>query len=235
MTSNPIDNVDTLTFDLFGTVLDLGGSLVPHIGRFLQDKGITSIDGAGFWAQWRARQRIEQYQDTITMLGHSGYLTVCRRAFLYTLRNNKIEFTYEDVDRFMEVWQDLNPFQDAVQSLGRLGTRYTLVAFSNGEPWYLDHLVKDRIKFEFDRVISVEEAGFFKPHPAVYRTAARILEKEPGEIMMVSSNSFDVMGARACGFRGAFVDRYKLPFEETQYQPDIWVESFIELADRIVG
>jgi len=27
-----------LTFDLFDTPLDLGGSLVPHIGHFLQGK-----------------------------------------------------------------------------------------------------------------------------------------------------------------------------------------------------
>ena len=39
--------------------------------------------------------------------------------------------------------------------------------------------------------------------------------------MMVSSNSFDVVGARACGFRGAFVDRYGLPYEDTAFQPDV--------------
>ena len=43
------DNVRALTFDLFGTVLDLGGSLVPHIGRFLQGKG-SDLDAESFWA-----------------------------------------------------------------------------------------------------------------------------------------------------------------------------------------
>ena len=51
--------------------------------------------------------------------------------------------------------------------------------------------------------------------------------------MMVSSNSFDVMGARASGYRGAWVDRYELPFEETPFQPDIRVHDFAELADRL--
>ena len=66
------DNVRALTFDLFGTVLDLGGSLVPHIGRFLQGKG-SDLDAESFWAQWRLRQRGEQDQDNIMALGHSGY------------------------------------------------------------------------------------------------------------------------------------------------------------------
>ncbi|MCH8108734.1 MAG: haloacid dehalogenase type II [Chloroflexi bacterium] len=233
MNDNPIDSVNTLTFDIFGTVLDLSGSLVPPISHFLANKD-TSIDGPAFWAQWRARQRVEQYQDTILMLGHSGYLEVCRRAFMYCLRDNSIEFTYSEVDAFMKVWQELAPFEDATKGLARLSERYRLVALSNGEPWFLGHLVKNRIRVDFNAVISVEVAGAFKPHPSVYRAAARILESEPHEIMMVAAHSFDIMGARACGYRGAFVNRYGLPFEETPYQPDIVVDDFTQLADRLL-
>ena len=32
--------------------------------------------------------------------------------------------------------------------------------------------------------------------------------------MMVASHSFDIMGARACGYRGAYVNRYGLPMEK---------------------
>ena len=34
-----IARVKALTFDLFGTVLDLGGRLPPHIADFLKAKG----------------------------------------------------------------------------------------------------------------------------------------------------------------------------------------------------
>jgi len=49
--------------------------------------------------------------------------------------------------------------------------------------------------------------------------------------MMVSANSFDVMGARACGFHAAFVNRQQLPYEDSVYQPDVTVADFRELAD----
>ena len=52
--------------------------------------------------------------------------------------------------------------------------------------------------------------------------------------MMVSANSFDVMGARACGMRGAFVNRNALPYEETPYRPDVEVENFTELAEALL-
>jgi len=222
-------SVRALTFDLFGTVLDLGGSLTPFITRFLEAKGSTASPGR-FWEQWRYRQRIEQYQDNIMMLGHSGYLETARRAFVYTLGLNQIQATKEEVQKFMPAWQELSPFPEVVPALKKLKTRFKLVALSNGEPHFLDHLAKNRIRWEFDAVISVQVAGAFKPHPGVYLRAASLLELEPAECLMVSANSFDVMGARACGFRGGYIDRYQLPFEDTPFRPDLTVKNFTELA-----
>ncbi len=235
MKSQPLDSVTTLTFDVFGTVLDLTGSLEAPTGMFLAELG-SDMSGAELYAQWRARQRIEQFQDSLLMLGHSGYLETCRRALAYTLRANGIEFDAEQVVRFMEVWQDLRPYPDSAEGLGRLSEKFRLVALSNGEPEFLRHLAENRIRFDFDGIISVEEAGAFKPHPGVYRAAARILGAEPSDILMVAAHSFDIMGARACGFRGAYVNRYGLPYEDTtQYAPDIVVADFSELADSLLG
>ena len=234
MTNDPIASVTTLAFDIFGTVLDLAGSLAPPAGRFLADHG-AAIEGEAFWGQWRARQRIEQYQDNLLMLGHSGYLETCRRAFIYCLRANHVEFKNDEVRDFMPVYQDLAPYEDAVEGLNRLATRYRLVALSNGEQPYLEHLVEQQIEVDFDAVISVQHAGVFKPHPAVYRTAARMLDSEPGEIAMVAAHSFDILGARACGYRGAYVNRYGLPTDESSYRPDFKVQDFIELSERLLA
>ena len=221
--------IKALTFDLFGTVLDLSGSLTPFIAKFLEAKG-SSVAPGRFWEQWRYRQRIEQYQDNIMMLGHSGYLETARRAFVYVLALNQIQATKEEVKKFMPAWQELSPFSEVVSGLEKLKTRFKLVALSNGEPHFLDHLVKNRIRWNFDEVISVQVAGAFKPHPGVYLRAASLLGLEPAECLMVSADSFDVMGARACGFRGAYVNRYQLPFEDTPFQPDLVVKDFTELA-----
>ena len=232
MDKSLLDSVNTLTFDIFGTVLDLADTLIPPTSRLLASKS-TTVDGPTFWQQWRARQRIEQYQDNLLMLGHSGYLETCRRAFVYCLRLNGISFTDDEVAEVMEAYQKLAPYDDAVKGLDRLTGRYRLVALSNGEQWFLDHLVENRIRVRFDDVISVERAGAFKPHPSVYRTGARLLGREPHEIMMVAAHTFDIVGARACGYRGAYVNRYGIPFEETPYLPDLVVGDFIELSSRL--
>lgn len=228
-----IPHVQALTFDVFGTILDLDGSLTTPVRRFLAEKG-ADVPAERFWEQWRGRQRLEQFQDTLLMLGHSGYLETARRALVYTLRLHDIEASPEEVAAFMQAWRELSPFPDVIPALKRLKSDYRLVVLSNGEPEFLDHLARHRVRWEFDAVISVSSIGAFKPHPAVYRRAAGILGLEVGECLMVSSNSFDVVGARSCGMRGAYVNRYRLPYEDTPYQPDVTVTDFAALAEALV-
>lgn len=225
--------VQALTFDLFGTILDLGGSLTPPLVPFLQAKR-AAISANSFWAQWRDRQRIEQYQDTLMMLGHSGYLETARRALVYTLRRNEIETTADEVTAFMQNWQQLSPFPDVVPALAQLQARYQLVVLSNGEPDFLYHLAVNRVRWLFDDIFSVNRVGAFKPHPAVYRGAALHLGREVNQCLMVSSNAFDAVGARACGYRAIYVNRYGLPIEDHPCQPDMQVKNFTELAEVLL-
>lgn len=222
-----------LTFDLFGTVLDLGGSLMPSIAPFLEREQVGPSAEA-FWDQWRARQRLEQYQDTIMMLGHAGYLETVRRALHYVLRLNDIEPTEAHLQELMAAWQNLSPFPEVVPALERLLAQYQLVVLSNGDPHFLHHLVKNRVQFPFDEIISATGNGAFKPHPGVYLRAARLLGLEVGQCIMISANAFDTVGARACGFQAVYVNRYNLPVEDSPFQPTLTVADFSELADVLL-
>ncbi len=222
-----------LTFDLFGTILDLGGSLRPAITELLEKEAPTRSPES-FWDQWRARQRLEQYQDTIMMVGHAGYLETVRRALHYVFRLNEMEPTKQRIQELMSAWQGLSPFPEVVPALERLHARYRLVVLSNGDPQFLDHLVKNRVQFPFDDVISATGNGAFKPHPGVYRRAAHLLGLEVHQCIMVSANAFDCVGARACGFQATYVDRYKLPVEDLPFQPTLTVADFTQLAEALL-
>jgi 2-haloacid dehalogenase len=234
MAENPLQRVHTLTFDVFGTVLDLSGSIVPALREFLKTKG-SRVNPEELWATWRGRQRIEQYQDSLLLLGHGGYLETARRALVYSLELHDVKCNVAEIERVMRVYEALRPFDDAVKGLKKLAERYRLVALTNANRWLLDQLCQNNIPVAFHERISVDQAGHFKPHPAVYRTAAQILECEPGEILMVASHSFDILGARACGFRGAYVNRYNLPYEDSPLRPDLTVKDFLELSRRLAA
>ena len=229
-----VSNVRVLTFDIFGTVLDLSGSIVPALRGFLAAAG-SALDPGALWDDWRARQRLEQHQDTILMLGHKGYLDSARRALCHTLRRHGIPYDTHDALEVLKAFERLQPFDDAREGLGRLRERYMLVALSNGDLRLLEALAGSIADWPFDRWLSVDRVGRFKPHPSVYRMASKELEREPGEIMMVASHAFDILGARACGYRGAYVNRYRLPYDESSLLPDLEVSNFEDLADTLLG
>ena len=229
--------VTTLTFDLFGTILDLGSSLKPFIGDMLKAQDVD-ISAEEFWEMQRTRQRLEQFQDSLMLQGHGGYLETVRRAYLYTLRRCGLEHVAQDrnqVDAFMVQWQGLRPFPDVQPALAELQRNFKLVILSNGDPTFLDHLVNHQVPWNFDDVISVTTVGLFKPHPTVYLYAAHRLGSTCQNLCMVSSNSFDVVGAVACGFEGAYVNRYGLPYEETTYQPSIQTTDFSALNQTLLA
>ncbi len=228
-----VQDVKALMFDLFGTILDLEGSLIPHIQTFLTEKG-ADVSAGRFWDQWRARQRIEQFQDTIMMVGHAGYLETARRAFVYTLGLNGMRICSDEVTRVMGAWNELSPFPEVRAALARLEDTFKLAVLSNGDPDFLEHLVTNRLDWAFADVTSVTRFGVFKPHPAVYRGAARILGLAVNECLMVSANAFDVVGARACGLKAAFVNRHRLPYDDSPYRPNLTVEDFTGLANALL-
>jgi 2-haloacid dehalogenase len=81
------------------------------------------------------------------------------------------------------------------------------------------------------RVISVAEAGYFKPHHATYESACRLIDKPVDEVLFVANHAFDCVGAKAVGLRTAFVDRRGRPFGNDQYPPDLIVEDMTALAE----
>jgi 2-haloacid dehalogenase len=228
-----IRNVHTLTFDVFGTILDLTGAHVPKLREFLATTN-SNVTADALWDRWRARQRVEQFQDNLFCAGHFGYLDSSRRALIYSLRAAKLSFDDADVTRIMSGWRDLRPFPDVLPGLERLHKKFKLVALSNGETKFLADVVSKCIGFEFDAAISIDEVSAFKPSPQVYRYAARVLNAEPWQLMMVSAHSFDAVGARASGYRAAYVNRYDLPYDESPYQYDVEARDFLELAEKLL-
>ncbi|HEX9685279.1 MAG TPA: HAD-IA family hydrolase, partial [Burkholderiales bacterium] len=136
----------------------------------------------------------------------------------------------DEVKNLVAEIERLRPFPDVVAALTRLKPKYRLVILSNGDPDMLE-AITPHLGITFDRIISVAEAGSFKPHAATYRKAAEMMAARAEEILFVANHAFDCVGAKASGMRAAFVDRRKRPFGDWPYQPDLVVAGFTELAE----
>lgn len=119
---------------------------------------------------------------------------------------------------------------DGVGALSVLGIR--LVTLSNGSAAVAEALF-DRagIRERFDRLLSVEDAGRWKPAPEAYAYA---LEQcgvgRPEDAMLVAVHPWDIDGASRAGLRTAWLNRTGVPYPTYFRSPDIRAESLTALV-----
>lgn len=224
-------NIKVLMFDLYGTVVDMQAGLIDVVTPYLESKGWNGRPDA-FVTWWRRTHFENSMIDALLQREHTPYREIGRRALTYTLERAGIAHTQDEVRRLVASIETLRPFPDVVAALTTLKMRYQLAILSNGDPDMLEN-ARAHLGIEFDRVISVAEAGSFKPHVATYRKAAELLGIAPDAILFVANHAFDCVGAKAYGMRSCFVDRRKRPFGQWPYQPDLIVADFKELAEQL--
>jgi 2-haloacid dehalogenase len=225
------DGLTVLSFDLYGTIVDMQSGLVQAVTPYLAGKGwMGRPEALVTW--WRRTHFENSMIDALIDRGHTPYREIGRRALAYTLERAGIPHTMAEVDVLVAAIERLRPFPDVVAALERLRPRYRLVILSNGDPDMLEN-ARPHMGFAFDRLISIAEAGYFKPHRATYERAAALLGVAPGAVMHVANHAFDCVGARAAGMRAAFVDRRRRPYGATPFQPDLVVPDFTALADAL--
>src|SRR5262249_24066370 len=100
-----------------------------------------------------------------------------------------------------------SPYPEATEALTALKD-YRRAILSNGSPGMLDALVRNTgLDGYLHAVISVDGSKAFKPDPRAYELVLARLNVRREEVVFVSSNGFDVAGARSFGFNAARIER----------------------------
>ncbi len=224
--------IKALAFDQYGTIVDMQGGLTKAATPFLKSKG-WSGNPSSFVTWWRRTHFENSMIDALLDRGHTPYRQIGHRAVSHVLDRCGIEYAQSEVVGLVAEIERLKPFADVVSALEQLrGSGFKLAILSNGDRDMLK-AAGPHIGFAFDHVISVQEAGYFKPHWRTYAKAEEIVGLDRSSILFVANHAFDCIGAKAYGMRTAFIDRRKRPFGETPHQPDLIVSDFTELAAKL--
>ncbi len=124
--------------------------------------------------------------------------------------------------------------EPATAALVRRGIR--MVTLSNGAAGVAQRLLdRSGVADRFEHLLSVEEAGVWKPAPGSYRYAARRCAVPLGSAMLVAVHPWDVDGAKRAGLRAAWVNRGGGEYPDHFARPDLEASSLVELAHRLPG
>ncbi|WP_111413980.1 haloacid dehalogenase type II [Billgrantia lactosivorans] len=222
-----------LAFDVYGTLIDTHG-VVTELEERLGKGGRAEL-AAEFSRRWRDKQL--EYSFRRGLMGAYVPFDQCTRESLdFTDRALQTQLSDVDKDHLMAVYARLPAFPEAAAALQRLAaTGMRCVAFSNGTHDAVSGLLGQAgLLARFESVISVDEVKRFKPDPAVYAHLRHRLDVAPGDTWLISSNPFDVIGARHAGLHAAWVRRsLDAPFDPWGVEPDLTVTDLDALAERL--
>jgi 2-haloacid dehalogenase len=196
-------------FDAYGTLFDVHAAIGRH-------RAAAGPDADRFSELWRAKQL--EYTWTLTLAGrYLDFRILTERALDFAFAR------FPSVDkglrpRLLDAYMTLDAFADARAILGQLKRRgETTGILSNGSPAMLAAAVAAaKLGSDLDAVLSVDAIRMYKPRPEVYALVTAHFGGAASDIVFVSANRWDVMGAQAFGLRTAWVNRAGTPDE---YEP----------------
>ena len=130
----------------------------------------------------------------------------------------------------------LPPHPDVVPALTRLqDAGFRMATFTNSAPAVLKaQLVHAGLSDFFERQLSVDAVGLFKPAPETYHYAAEQMGAAIGNIRLVAAHDWDVTGAIRAGGKAAFVARKGMVLGGSSETPDIIGPDLAAIADLLL-
>lgn len=215
-------------FDIYGTLVD-PLEMNEHLRPLVGDRADEISD------LWRQKQL--EYTFRRGLMGKYEDFGVCtRQALDFAAESFGVSLSEEEKAALISEYQNLRAFPDVSPGLEAMKENgHRLAAFSNGVEATARKLFQNAgLLAHLDEIISVDDLGTFKPDPAVYEYLAERFERPAGEVWLVSSNSFDVIGAKSVGMRAAWIKRSENSvLDPWGFEPDLTASDLEDLAKQL--
>lgn len=200
-------------FDAYGTLFDVH-TVIDKLNDFFPDKGEAISH------EWRNRQ-VHYFFIRQMIEGYRPFDDITRWALVDALKMNQVNYSYDQVEALMEAYTHLKPYDEVGYVLRNLNNfQKELVIFSNGTMEMLKPLLENNALENTIGLLSADQIQVYKPDPRAYQFAADQIGLEAEDILFMSSNPWDITGAKSFGFRTAWINRGKNIWPEIGLEPD---------------
>jgi 2-haloacid dehalogenase len=200
-------------FDAYGTLFDVYS--VSHVAEQL-------FPGRGekLALLWRDKQI--EYTRLLTMSGrYQPFWQVTCAALRYAVQRFELPLDAAGELQLLNQYRHLSAFPENRAVLTELRKRGIPAGIlSNGDPAMLSVAVKSAgLRDLLQHVLSVDEVRRFKTDPAAYAIGPKALGLPAKDILFVSSNCWDAIGATWFGYTTLWVNRQGAPLEQLDTVP----------------
>jgi 2-haloacid dehalogenase len=199
--------MQAVLFDAYGTLFDVFG--VTELAEEL-----APGHGASLSALWRDKQL--EYTRLLTMSGrYRPFWELTTAALRFSVERLALPLDDAAQLRLLDRYRALPAFADAREVLTQLKQRGVPAGIlSNGDPSMLAAVVRAAgLDDLLAHVLSVDAMQRFKTDPAAYALGPAAIGLPAREILFVSSNCWDAIGATWYGYTTLWVNRLRAPLD----------------------
>ncbi len=200
-------------FDAYGTLFD-----VYSVG--LAAEQLFAGRGEALAQLWRDKQI--EYTRLLTMSGrYQPFWDLTRAGLRFAAQRLGLSLSAADEERLMNQYRHLSAFPENLEVLRALRERGIRAGIlSNGDPEMLGVALRSAgIAELIDPLLSVHTVRRFKTDPAAYALGPQALQLPARQILFVSSNGWDAIGATWYGYTTLWVNRAGLPLDPLDTEP----------------
>jgi 2-haloacid dehalogenase len=222
---NPPAAPRAVLFDAYGTLFD-----VYSVGLLAEQ--LFPGQGERLAILWRDKQI--EYTRLLTMSGrYKPFWEVTRAGLRYAAARLALPLNGSGEERLMNQYRHLSAFPENREVLVELKRRgIDAGILSNGDPEMLGVAVKSAgFSGLLKHVLSVHGVQRFKTDPAAYALGPQALKLPAAQILFVSSNGWDAIGATWYGYTTLWVNRANLPPEALDTAPTRIGSSLHDVLD----
>jgi 2-haloacid dehalogenase len=227
--------IKAVVFDAYGTLFDVY-SIQVMADELYPGKGVEIA------LKWRDKQieytRLITLSDPHNASGSQyfrSFWELTRLSLEYTLDRLGLDRASGKVEMLMRQYEHLQPFPENLGVLQTIkGLGLTTAILSNGSADMLAAAVKSAgMADALDHVITVDPIRLYKTSPESYALVQKTIPVNKDEVLFVSSNAWDALGATWFGFTTHWVNRQRLPFEALKPHPHYSGEDLHSVLDSL--
>jgi 2-haloacid dehalogenase len=216
-----------IVFDVNETLLDLS-ALDPAFQSAFGDAGVRRV--------WFAR--VLQSAFVATIAGpYADFGAIAGDALDVVARLRGTDLSATDKKEILQGILSLPAHPDVTEGLGMLrdaGLRLATLTNSTRRA-VTAQLTNAGLTEFFEHTITVDDVRAFKPDVRVYRHAEGVLGAGPDDLMLVAAHDWDIAGAVAAGWSGAYVARPGMGAGALTPAPAVTGADLVEVARGILA
>ncbi len=193
-------SITHLTFDCYGTLIDWRKGIETHLGRVLQEKGLSDVTQV-----YSTYVRLEAMEEGT----YKKYNEIIANTALRVARHFGLELKPNEAIEFAESVPSWTPFHDTVQTLRKLG-KFGLkrIILSNIDSDTLRESIRIN-DLDVDGFVTAEEIGSYKPSLGHWTSFLERYRIKKSNVLHVAQSVFhDIIPARNLGLLTAWINRY---------------------------